>query len=652
MSPSSSSRHSLHLSVPFPPSISRLALLTMWAMPYLVHAQSSTSVPAAASTVAPAASSAAASASSSAPASSTVYTGIPTLTFASIPTLTACGSVRIDWALTNEDPTKYNVALSAINQNVNQAIPSAVSSTASSASVSSAAASVSASSAAAVSSAASTADSAASAASSTSASPAASARALRRDDTAHHLLGRTTLNINETIGSTPANVGYPWSPISLPQGRYVLIGRVDDGHDTWAQSGVFTVLEANDTSCLAAFAASSSVTGASSTKNPSATGSLASANNASSSPNSWSTGAIVGCVIGIIAGLVILGLIAWCLLRRRRRGNAAGHDHREMSEAGRNSRRASFADRLTNMAPRGRGVRVPSESTSPPMSYDDHSHSGHGHYGPQVVSNPIALASIHSFRPDSIGSMPRHSGESGKIHRTLSNFGSAAVPAAAFASAGGAEHRGGAELRRGDSTPGTSRTGTTTASDPFATNPNTPLQDGDADAVYSGLAPISSQQSSTTTRSSATAGTAGTASARPESTFDPDPPTARPASSVLPILPALPGASPLFPPSSSGATVSRSRSVGNSKTSSPSGTPQLEQGERRPSGASLVGGGVARSNSQNTRRKPVPSLGPELRGEMERQKSLKGRDRNRGGEVEQLRRQSYQLMPDPPAQQD
>jgi hypothetical protein len=35
---------------------------------------------------------------------------------------------------------------------------------------------------------------------------------------------------------------------------------------------------------------------------------------------------------------------------------------------------------------------------------------------------------------------------------------------------------------------------------------------------------------------------------------------------------------------------------------------------------------------------------------MERQRSLKGRDR-KGGEVEQLRRQSYQLMPDPPAQQ-
>ncbi|RSH92218.1 hypothetical protein EHS25_008633 [Saitozyma podzolica] len=621
-------------------------------MPYLVHAQSSTSVPAAASTVVPSATSAAASSpSSSAPASSTVYTGTPTLTFASIPTLTACGSVRIDWALSNEDPTKYNVALSAINQNVNQAIPSAVSSAASSALGSSATASTSASgsasSAAAASSAAST---AASAAASTSASAAASARALLGDATARHLLGRTSLNINETIATTPANVGYTWSPISLPEGRYVLIGRVDDGHDTWAQSGVFTVLESNDTSCLAAFAASSSVAGASSTKNPSATGSLASANNASSSPNSWSTGAIVGCVIGIIAGLIILGLIAWCLLRRRRRGDTAGHDHREMSEAGRNSRRASFADRLTNMAPRGRGVRVPSESTSPPMSYDDHSHSGHGHYGPQVVSNPIALASIHSFRPDSIGSMPRHSGESGKIHRTLSNFGSAGVPAAAIASAGGAEHRGGEELRRGDSTPGTSRTGTTTASDPFATNPNTPLQDSDADAVYSGLAPISSQQSSATTRSSATAGTAGTASARPESTFDPDPPTARPASSVLPMLPALPGASPHFPPSSSGATVSRSRSVGNSKTSSPAGTPQLEQGERRPSGASLAGGGVARSNSQNTRRKPVPSLGPELRGEMERQRSLKGRDR-KGGEVEQLRRQSYQLMPDPPAQQ-
>jgi hypothetical protein len=37
---------------------------------------------------------------------------------------------------------------------------------------------------------------------------------------------------------------------------------------------------------------------------------------------------------------------------------------------------------------------------------------------------------------------------------------------------------------------------------------------------------------------------------------------------------------------------------------------------------------------------------------MERQRSLKGTERKRGGEVEQLRRESYQLMPDPPAQQD
>jgi hypothetical protein len=62
-------------------------------------------------------------------------------------------------------------------------------------------------------------------------------------------------------------------------------------------------------------------------------------------------------------------------------------------------------------------------------------------------------------------------------------------------------------------------------------------------------------------------------------------------------------------------------------------------------GEKEVVAGVGRSTS--TRRKPVPSLGPELRGELERERKMS----EGGGGVPEPKRKSYSLVPDLPLQQ-
>jgi hypothetical protein len=66
------------------------------------------------------------------------------------------------------------------------------------------------------------------------------------------------------------------------------------------------------------------------------------------------------------------------------------------------------------------------------------------------------------------------------------------------------------------------------------------------------------------------------------------------------------------------------------------------------SGAQVGGGGVKQvGRSTSVKRKPVPSLGPELRGQLERERKMSAGKHMGGGEAN---RKSYSLVPDLPVQ--
>lgn len=62
----------------------------------------------------------------------------------------------------------------------------------------------------------------------------------------------------------------------------------------------------------------------------------------------------------------------------------------------------------------------------------------------------------------------------------------------------------------------------------------------------------------------------------------------------------------------------------------------------------MGGGGVKQvGRSTSVKRKPVPSLGPELRGQLERERKMSAGKHMGGGEAN---RKSYSLVPDLPTQ--
>ncbi|KAK4687785.1 hypothetical protein P7C73_g2328, partial [Tremellales sp. Uapishka_1] len=146
--------------------------------------------------------------------------------------------------------------------------------------------------------------------------------------------------INKTLVVQPANQTFLWTPISLPQGRYKMIGYLSDAKRSMSISSVFSVVQGTDVSCLSAYGIVANTS--SSASNTATSHPAASASTQSTAKHGLSTGAIVGIVVGVVGGLVLL-LLAVLYLRRRKshkaripigapemgeRGGGGGNRHR------------------------------------------------------------------------------------------------------------------------------------------------------------------------------------------------------------------------------------------------------------------------------------------------------------------------------------
>ena len=152
--------------------------------------------------------------------------------------------------------------------------------------------------------------------------------------------GATTVSppyvVNQTVTSAwPASVGFTWNPVTVPAGRYIVSGLINDAQGTNAKSGTFTVVQGTDTSCLVAFgyasasasmasATSATITSTTSTTSVTSSKSSAAASTSSGADNTSNTttgisgGAIAGIIIAVVA-LAAAGLLAFFLIRRRQR---------------------------------------------------------------------------------------------------------------------------------------------------------------------------------------------------------------------------------------------------------------------------------------------------------------------------------------------
>ena len=245
--------------------------------------------------------------------------------------------IRFEWTLRNEDPRLYNVFLNIVNKQVRQDIPPANATSASMAL---------------------TPTTSNSASSSTITGTASSSLALSTSSDSgvatilysERLSQRTILAINQSLPIHPANAGY-FDTLVVPEGRYYLTGRITDPANTFGTSEVFSVIEGNDTSCLAAYASmsesvlASSSTAVSSARASMSTGSTSNATSAASGANAGagsskngssglSGGAIAGIVIGVIALLAILGTVVFICFRRRRSERRNAMEGPEMSRSG------------------------------------------------------------------------------------------------------------------------------------------------------------------------------------------------------------------------------------------------------------------------------------------------------------------------------
>ena len=344
-----------------------------------------------------------------------------------------------------------------------------------------------------------------------------------------------------------------------------MIATVNDPLRTTARSNLFTVIERDDTSCLAGGGSGRSSSPVSQT---SITGGVMQTPGAGSSAESSSSsgpsgGAIAGIVIGVLGGLAILGFLAFFCIRKRRRQQGGNYGSREMVERG----------------PDDRFSALPSAT------------SEDGQYIPGAL--PIAAGYRRDSDTDEKDVEP-FNGHSGGHVNTLNRAQpySTSAPAAAAAAAAGSAGDGDREILASPEFPPALGDRRRQSGPPVEVEhtlvPKTSMQG------IIGKSSSSNESSANHSRSSSTGGT--------------------PSSNAL-------------PPVSSGAGA----------------------------GASAGSGGVGRSTS--TKRKPVPSLGPELRGELQRERERKlSQSSNRkpsvggngaGSEV----RRSYTLTADPLPQQ-
>ncbi|WVQ75988.1 hypothetical protein IAR50_005624 [Cryptococcus sp. DSM 104548] len=516
----------------------------MWLhYPWLAGAQSASAAVAIASTAATMSAS-----TSTSSAAATTFSGTPYLVIHDVADMVACGTGQIYWNVYNEDASKYNITVYAVNEGVDQTIESPSTTV------------VSSTSAAASSAVAQT--------SSAVATTSNIARSLANP------LKRTTLSINTTIITQYANHGYGWTPVRLPEGNYRIYAHVYDGHSTSNTSNVFTVRESTNTSCLTAFAAMSKtasatlsngkVTGSAESVSASASLGAAAGSSDEGGASGLSGGAIAGIVVGVVVGLAVLSGLLFCL--RRRRQQARRGTHGDDPPMGMTHRRMASAS------------TAPSDSGHSPL----HTMTGQG-----SRAAPIALGAAvqeQSFT----SSMDKDSEES---------FGQATTESAApvVLAGGGQKQEEEEEVLQ---------------EDPF--------------------------------RSPAPAQDPTTAYTQPTSVYDPSRRYSNPAG-------ALP-------------TDQRARnSLSSSQPCSPQRLPR-----RSPSSSSNVGEsprvGGALGRTPSSRRKPVPSLGPELRGELAKKADEQSQEEGKRamasvglgvgnvgqGNGAQSRRTSYQLMPDPP----
>ncbi|WWC86852.1 uncharacterized protein L201_001731 [Kwoniella dendrophila CBS 6074] len=591
--------------------------------------------------------------------STTVYTGIPSLIFGSIPTMTACQSQVILWQVYNEDPSKVNITLYAMNDGVDQSIPSP-STTAVAATQTSKAAVVSSQTALA----ASPKPTSAGITSSVAAAQAVvtpSAVPNKRQE----IQERTVLDLNITLVTQYANHGWGFNPVKLPEGRYYILGVVDDGHQTSNKSNVFSVVEGDDTACLSVYKSLSASATGTATKNGGSAkitatssssgivGGSAENDNNSTEKKGISGGAIGGIVVGVIAGLAALALLLFCCKRKRRNVRNGS------SEEGRGGGFGGFSIGRDN---KHRHSKMPSDQTTPTPSDLGHSTNSKTMMVDKnpIAMTPVALRTGDSYRSDksdeekgAIENQPTIEELPGTNTNTFMTPQSTPFTASSF----GSQTHG---RRRSD--PFTTPTlGELPSLSPiysndeigkFSYNPDSTTSNGSttitqpAAAMLPKMKSISRNPSKTSNQGQSPSDNDGTAAG-----------VGLGISSVTALKPSESfTASSTFDKQSKSEPGTRRSSLHGLGNGTP---PSPDPNQFAIPTTNGIAGAPGLGRSTSSRRKPVPSLGPELRTELARQGSLKdlkdGKpkdDSNNNAVQQQGRRKSYKLMPDPPMIQE
>ncbi|WWD07616.1 hypothetical protein V865_005717 [Kwoniella europaea PYCC6329] len=602
-------------------------------------------------------------------ASTTVYTGTPSLVFGNVPTMTACSTGLILWNVYNEDPSKVNITLYAINEGIDQSIPSASTTSAAAATATITSQTSRVASTAAISTQVALPSSPRPTSTSTTLSSAAASVAPNK----RSMNERTILDLNITLVTQYANHGWGFNPVRLPEGRYYILGVVDDDRQTTNKSNVFSVVESDDTACLSAFQSlSASATGTATNNNGvptqkvtsiptttsgNGTGAASGSSeegNASSEKGSLGGGAIAGIVIGVMVGLVGLVLLFMCYRRkkrseRNRNGNArSGH-----SEEG------GF---IKFGGPKNYHHKMPSDTTAPSSDLNH--------------KNPIAMTPVHARADDSFRSEEKRGSLNSLEQDGVEDLPlplPVVTPTTATSHNTTSSVDGGSDRRRSD--PFTTPTlGEIPTMSPIYSNDEVRKLGYPRDSSGVGIIPPQPVILANVRRSSqeesprpgvvglGITGSGSGAGLKSANSFT--------SQSSLPYH-QQPKASPPVT-----ATAGQSRSEPGKKRASLSGLGSPSASNTSPDPNTLdipssgsgnnttppSGGGLSRSTS--SRRKPVPSLGPELRTELARQGSLKdlkntkennmneSGNGNGSGNGDGGRRRSYKLMPDPPIIQE